>query len=213
VADTYKEVPTWRTVSQAIQAKRGPASSAVSSRGCPDPIGGDVTATKTRYSEVWAELERRSSDSHELFTELDELIGERMADALDAGARSWRPSANPSFDECRCTTAGYRDHPRAEDARRIHELILGLDGPLPLTAMDELLSELGEGILFEQRCGGFLNGETFESFFAQHNWSDPVASERLGQSLDILARDEGEKEKAAEREIAAARAKHEAGAA
>jgi len=104
---------------------------------------------------------------------------------------------NPTFDECNCFVARYhRDAEDEEQARKIHELLLAMDGPNGLTAFAEVVLELREGGLFRAEGGGFFDGQEFGSFMSQHRWSDPVAAHDLGQQLDFLHQENEEQERA-----------------
>jgi hypothetical protein len=101
---------------------------------------------------------------------------------------------NPSFDDCTCFVGSYRDGPDEEEARLVHEALLGVEGPTPMAAVFEIvLSIRGGGSLVmnhENWWRSLLHGESFGAFAGQHRWRDPVAVYELFQEFDRMLEDE-----------------------
>ena len=111
---------------------------------------------------------------------------------------------NPSFDDCLCgwgraefeNGVSFEERWVAEGTKtpdswnwgvrfydidngaRLHEMLLGLDGPRPLEALDELLVHMDDSHIPSQ--------PRIEQIFAQHNWSDPVGAQHLSQTLETV---------------------------
>ena len=121
--------------------------------------------------------------------ELDNILEGRPA-GVPAVAR--RP-LNPSFDNCKCgwgravweeNLARETDHGQAhsyasiENGQRLHESLLGLEGPDPLGAVVDLLSHLHDSCVPHDRG--------FDGIVAQHNWRDPVAMVDVALTIDMV---------------------------